>query len=309
MQQAREAARRAQCQNNLKQLGLALHNYHDTFSVFPPGYMDGFAGSGQDGGWSWQAQILPQLELGNIFDQINFEYHPHGPVGVTDPDGRNMLATATPLAAFSCPSDPKPETDAIHETGDASYQAALATSSYCGVLGPFDPAPCTNSGGGGNGGPPSRRMIGLFTINQCRSMGDMTDGTSNVLVVGEVTWGTGPGETTNNFLYGSVRPSGQANCNGLTPNHPERTSAYNHLRSTRQKINAPIGTDWRNFASRHTGGAQFLLGDGSVRFISENINNTVAPWGGPNGYQANPRNIGTYQRLGAINDGLVVGEF
>ena len=298
VQQAREAARRSQCKNNLKQIGLALHNYHDTFTLFPPGYIDGGVHP-RDGGWSWQAQILPQLELGNIFDSLNYNLPPHGPTAIA---GTNGNFTREPVAVFSCPSDPKPETDRMHGSGAASFQEEYATSSYCGVIGAFEPShACAN-----DGGPPRNRLTGLFTINKCRSMGDIVDGTSNVLVVGEVTWGTEDGASTNNFIYGSVKMGGEADCSNISATG---CSPYTGMRATREKINAPVNNDWRNFHSRHTGGAQFLLGDGSVRFISENINNTVAPFGGANGYQANPRNIGTYQRLGSINDGLVAGEF
>lgn len=301
VQQAREAARRSSCQNNLKQLGLALHNYHDTYNLFPMGYVDVPALiGGNNGGWSWQAQILPQLEQGNISNSISFNLRPHGPAAIA---GTNSAFTSKPLAVFSCPSDPKPPTSPIHNTGSASYQAELATSSYCGVLGPFDAVGCAGSGAART---PQARHIGMFTTNTCRTMGSLSDGTSNTIVVGEVTWGPELGESENQYLYGSVKANGEADCSNAANNGAKGSSVYSHMRSTKAKINAPVTQDQRNFHSRHTGGAQFLLGDGSVRFLSENINHTNADWAD---YQANAASLGTYQRLSAINDGQVTGEF
>lgn len=302
VQQAREAARRSSCQNNLKQIGLALHNYHDTFNVFPMGYID-VGTDGQDGGWSWQAQILPQLEQGNIFDKIDMRYHPHGtPGSVSDPGGLNNAAVETPLDVFSCPSDPKPKTDPIHASGSPGHHPRMATSSYCGVSSMFDLRNCNN-----DGGPPYKRHTGLFTTNKCHAMRDMIDGTSNTIVVGEVTWGKSAqaGESENQFLYGTVRQTGVADCSN-TANIG--SSPFSHLRCTKFKINAANtqAREAKSFHSRHTGGAQFLLGDGSVRFLSESIHHTNSNHAA---YVADPSSIGTYQRLSSMNDGQVVNDF
>jgi len=304
VQQAREAARRSSCQNNLKQLGLAIHNYHDTYNLFPMGYIDNPALiGGNNGGWSWQAMILPQLEQGNL--QFNFAYRPHGPAGsISDPAGVNTQLIATPQPVFSCPSDDKPKNEPIHNSGSAAYQANMATSSYCGVIGPFDANGCAPAGAART---VQARHIGPFTINTCRKMGSVSDGLSNTMFVGEVAWGTELGaESENQYLYGSVKANGEADCS----NDPGTTgsSPYSHLRAAKDKINAVTTQkrESRSFHSRHTGGAQFLLGDGSVRFISENINHTQADFAD---YQADKKAIGTYQRLAAINDGQVTGDF
>ena len=229
VQQAREAARRSSCQNNLKQIGLALHNYHDTFNLFPMGYIDVVALSGgNNGGWSWQAQILPQLEQGNIFEQIDFRYRPHG-IGISGPGDINHLMVQTPLPVFSCPSDPKEPTDSIHNTGSVGRHDNLATSSYCGVIGPFDAAACNAARA------PMGRHIGMFVANNCRKMGNLIDGTSNTIAVGEVTWGGGEGESANQHLYGTVKANGEADCNNTGQ---VAAGPYGHLRAAKLKINA-----------------------------------------------------------------------
>jgi prepilin-type N-terminal cleavage/methylation domain-containing protein/prepilin-type processing-associated H-X9-DG protein len=300
VQQAREAARRTQCKNNLKQIGLALHNYHDIFGQFPMGYLDTENVSANDGGWSWQTMILPQLDQAPLFNQLDLNYRPHGtPGAISDPAGRNNTGVSTPQTVFSCPSDVKPPTDPIHNSGNTGYHPNLATSSYCGSLGPFDARGCS----GASGPPVDPRHIGLFTTNNTRRLRDLVDGSSNTIAVGEVTWGTGLGESTNQFLYGSVKANGQTDCSntGVTG-----SSVFSHLRSAKEKINAPVNWDYRYFHSRHEGGSHFLLGDGSVRFISENIHHTGV---GNAAYEADPSTLGTYQRLSAINDQQVVGEF
>lgn len=314
VQQAREAARRTQCKNNLKQMGLALHNYHDTFSIFPMGFTDVIPGNTEltNSGWSWMTMILPYVEQGPLYSQFNFATSPYA---LTTPGGQavqNQALVATPLAVFSCPSDTKPAL-AANNAGAAAAGAgtnAIATTSYCGVRGSFNGTFCTNTGTAINFEP---RNNGLLIVNGNRRMRDITDGTSNVLVVGEVRWiplitdinGTANVGSVRQYVYGNVTNAGGAQCtnNGSTNNGPDL-----HLRATHQKLNGPpidASNQHRNFHSRHVGGAQFLLGDGSVRFLSENIDNTAT------GYTAALVNgpYGTYQRLGAINDGQVVGEF
>src|SRR5271166_430496 len=104
VQSAREAARRMQCVNNLKQLGIALHNYHDALSIFPPGYIaaskfiDGETDTAP--GWSWASMILPQLEQASLYSSIN--------VYLPIQAGANVTATQTIVGAYLCPSDQLP---------------------------------------------------------------------------------------------------------------------------------------------------------------------------------------------------------
>lgn len=306
VQQAREAARRSQCKNNLKQIGLAIHNYHDISDRIPMGYIDTATvtnATTQDGGWSWSAQILAQLDQANLFNQFDFRFHPHGKLAN---EAGNTLAGTTPLSVFSCPSDIKPNT---RKSGSSDPNAtstangvvdAVATTSYVGNSGPFNANFCDQS----SPGYQSVRSVGAFRVNLSLRFRDFTDGLSNTLLVGETHWN----QTRNNLLYGSVQNGGGADCTDLSE---FRTNPYNHLRSTNTFLNATAAQYpvkyFTAFASMHTGGAHFLMGDGSVRFITQSIQNTSTNFNDP-GVTANGP-YGLYQQLSAIADGQVVGEF
>ncbi len=311
VQAAREAARRSQCQNNLKQIGLALHNYHDSNRKFPAGWVDLTPGNGIDapiprppgetaGGWSWSAIILPYFEQSALFDELNLRYHPYGTGG--DPAGNNLRAVAKSLPSFNCPSDGVKTAFLANNAGNPNGTANLATTSYCGCNGPFDGQICDNTTT-----PPSShpRNIGLLVMNKERRFNDVLDGTSNVVAVGEVSFN--PGQPNRNFLLGNITTGGGPLCTNLGAN---QNGPYNHLRSTRKKLNGPVvgGDVHRAFHSWHPGGAQFCLADGSVRFLSENIAHTNTNYSNAqslNGIDvANGGVFAVYQRLGGISDGL-----
>ncbi|HWL08492.1 MAG TPA: DUF1559 domain-containing protein [Planctomicrobium sp.] len=308
VQQAREAARRSECRNNLKQIGLAIHNYHDIYNLTPIGYIDTNgstttnAGT-QDGGWSWAAQILPQLDQTALFSKFDFRFHPHGKL---PPEEQNTIASATSLAVFSCPSDTKPRT---RKSGSSDPNAtstangivdAVATSSYVGNSGPFNAQFCNQS----NPAYQSDRSVGAFRVNIGLRFRDFTDGLSNTMLVGETQWT----QTRNNLLYGSLKNAGGADCTDLDE---YQTCPYNHVRSTNTFMNAtktayPVKYHTA-FGSPHTGGVLFLMGDGSVRFISESIENTSTNFTDAGVTVNGP--YGLYQRLSAIADGQLLGEF
>jgi prepilin-type N-terminal cleavage/methylation domain-containing protein len=309
VQAAREAARRTQCKNNLKQIGLALHNYHDTFNKFPMGFIDTKVGNTAqlDGGWSWAAMLLAHLEQAPLYQTIQFQFHPYGTgSGPGSPNNPNTRACATPLAVFNCPSDGENPKTVANNGANPNGTQALAVSSYMGSIGAFDGDTCDDTTS-----PPNilvpKRNNGLLIVNQCHDFGKISDGTSNVFAVGEVQFeptNTPAGvESDRQFILGNITTGGGPNCNQVGNN---QNGAFNHLRSTRKKMNG-TQQQWRAFHSDHTGGAQFLLGDGSVRFVSENIQHTETNAG------TNDANIngpyGLYQRLAAINDGQVVSEF
>lgn len=248
VQQAREAARRSQCKNNMKQIGLALHNYHDIANGLPQGWI-GINASGQpfvDGGngWGWAARILPQMDQAPLYNTLNFS------LPMTDPAHANARTTTLPI--YRCPSDVGPQVWTITDSGGAAL-AQLATANYVGVFGISDVDPCA-------GQPAPFRCVGegAFFHNSFIRLADFIDGTSNTFLTGEhksseiddwhSTWlGVVP-----NGDDAFVRILGTAD---HTPNHPA-----NHI---------------DDFSSHHVGGAHFLMGDGAVRFVSTNISDVV----------------------------------
>jgi prepilin-type N-terminal cleavage/methylation domain-containing protein/prepilin-type processing-associated H-X9-DG protein len=307
VQQAREAARRTSCRNNLKQLGLALHNYHDNFNRFPAAYVDTVWGNApvRDGGWAWGAAILPQIDQAPLFTSIDFNFYPAGTVGTITTQA-NINACAVPLPGFQCPSDVRPKNRAIN-AGTAGGHDNMAITSYCGVSGAFDGQSCAQNGTLVETGV---RNNGLLAVNSFRKIAEVTDGTSNVMLVGEVSYR--PSQTISGTAYGSDRQfilGSQVTTGGtLCGNNAVGTNgAWLHMRSPRKKLNGPLvgGDLHRAFHSYHTGGAHFLFCDGSVRFISENIDHSGTNFSGTN--ENGP--YGIYQRLGAMNDGQLTGDF
>ncbi|WP_010587533.1 DUF1559 domain-containing protein [Schlesneria paludicola] len=318
VQQAREAARRTQCKNNLKQIGLALHNYHDVYQVFPMGFTDTVMGNSETigDGWAWSVFLLPQLDQGSLYNQFDFSKTPYSCVTCgTIPTG-NQALIATSLPAFRCPSDVGPSVISNNPGNAAAGKGtnAVALSNYMASAGPFDGKPCVASATDATIPVSEVRNIGLFRINTSLGFRDITDGTSNVLAVGEVRYIANGTDTTGStygssrqFIYGNVTTGGGPLCSN---NGPGNNGLHLHARWTREKINPPLlsanNVD-RAFHSLHTGGAQFLIADGSVRFISDSINHTNTD------YVASPSNLsgpyGTYQQLSGVNDGQVISDF
>jgi prepilin-type N-terminal cleavage/methylation domain-containing protein/prepilin-type processing-associated H-X9-DG protein len=272
VQQAREAARRTQCKNNLRQLGLALHNYLDAFNTFPSGWIgveDGIQTAHEGiNGAGWGTMILPQIEQSSLYNQFNPQ------VAIEDP--LNDVFRLNTLAVFRCPSDPQPERFVIEEEGSpGTVICELPIANYVGAFGTVELDGCENPPGTppvlGNG-----QCVGdgTFYHNSRVLIRDFVDGTSNTFFVGErktnVTLGwystwvgrVAEGEEAFQRVLGSL---------DHTPNHPD--------------------THFDDFSSQHEGGAHFVLADGHVRFVSENID----------------RN--TYQAVGTIKGGEVLGEF
>src|SRR6266436_5022135 len=170
VQQAREAARRTQCKNNLKQIGLALQNYHGDFLRFPPGYVSNFDASGNDTGpgWGWGAMILPQLEQQNLQNSIDFKQ----PIEAA----ANAAPRIAPLPAYLCPSDSvRPAWPAVTRDPIGNPTATIcdvASADYVAVFGISEP---------GIDGE------GVFFRDSGIGLKDIRDGASSTLLVGERT--------------------------------------------------------------------------------------------------------------------------
>ncbi|MEW4488781.1 DUF1559 domain-containing protein [Thalassoglobus sp. JC818] len=316
VQQAREAARRTQCKNNLKQFGLAMHNYHDVYKMFPIGhqYWGSFNGDpdvnpkrgGSAYGWGWA--LLPFMDQGPLFNlfwaEQQIAWDQPGPNQQAGQENVTLCQTVLPM--FSCPSDTKPTNQnhgQIPSSATSSYQGnASAYNGYHGNNVTANNIPRRRNGifRRNNGGPPSR-------------IRDITDGTSNTIAVAETRWGMQTNGLNTSRIYG-----GQGGQNPLTGAEGATNCVL---------VSGEWAMNWlqiegntqpnRTAGSMHVGGAQFLFCDGTVRFLSENIEHTATPWINLNSayrtedIASNPNApfFGTYQKLFARNDGAVIGEF
>jgi prepilin-type N-terminal cleavage/methylation domain-containing protein/prepilin-type processing-associated H-X9-DG protein len=247
VQAAREAARRASCTNNLKQIGLALHNYHGTHEVLPPGYIyqKGYA----VGGFGWASMVLPHLEQTPLFNSINF--------GLPAWSAADSTACVSVLSSYQCPSDYTATTGFLQREG-----FRYARSSYVACFGPadLDVTPEDDKG--------------MFRRNNRVRFADATDGLSLTLLAGERTNAVylAVVGSANHFDLETVWP-------GAIKENPDDDHGHTTLFQSLSLINSPNFDD-RSAMSYHTGGSNYLFGDGSVKFLKLSIN------------------IGIYQALG-----------
>jgi prepilin-type N-terminal cleavage/methylation domain-containing protein len=339
VQQAREAARRTQCKNHMKQLGLALHNYHDTHMRFPPGFIDSCMppqsppiianragctpiGGGNNpgfwvpsGGLSWSMFIMPFMDQGNLYARFEPERPPF-PFVVSALDLTNPALPlkpghylATPLTTFRCPSDtgaqlsetrgvcvdflrlPAPLTAAIGEQARSNYVGNYGVSDTCFFYTQGD---------------------GAFGINTNFDIGDFSDGTSNTFLAGErhsqdghnaAIWGWSP-RSAGGTAYFDSGPSAVLGTTMVLLN-----------KGTVNLSGTPLYFPTLGFSSLHVGGAHFLLGDGSVQFISENLE-SIPPVIPPQlcaldspGGAYDKSLMGVFQHLSMRNDAQVIGGF
>ncbi|MCA9195743.1 MAG: DUF1559 domain-containing protein [Planctomycetales bacterium] len=297
VQAAREAARRMQCSNNLKQIGLAMHNYASAHKKFPPGWLffdPRMSGRGDRAnrlpGWGWQTQILPFIEQGNLFSRISFDGR-----GLWEAPNNQVINQTFSLQL--CPSSGDP-THIVLGPDTLPVQPGIAASNYLGVAGAFVQSAYYDQ--------PEGRKNGMMIEDKSMKFGDIIDGTSNTLLVGEVALsGSGKNFDTDGFLwdpkwYGSLQTRG-----GLArADAPESV-----VRSGEFRMNPPMvasdNVKRNSFKSRHSGGAQFALADGSVHFLAETIDHTQTSWAAVNNNTVPWQQVGTFQRLCSRNDGQV----
>lgn len=283
VQQAREAARRTQCKNNLKQIGLALHNYHDTFLTLPPGEIRGK-------NVSTHPLILPYLEQGNVAALFDFKvliYHPN-----------NYAATTQNLPVFQCPT----ENSSGYVTWPSGSSTQAGKTNYVQNLGLS--AIYWETGANARPGTP------VFIAGRGFRFGDITDGLSNTALFAEIKRGHGAGTTGGSgigpghpedysapvivagALYSIKNPYDPAQCNISTTSQPRTRGRgnqfyrgltlytfYNHTLTPNSKFRDCVNSNWAegHLAARsyHPGGAHVLLGDGAVRFGNESLSETV----------------------------------
>ncbi len=245
VQAAREAARRAQCSNNLKQLGLGMHNYHDTYKIFPfPGMIANQLG--------WTSSILPYIEQSAIADQMNYNAGPYS-------HPSKLQFAANKIDAFICPSAIDQKTKYSSEDWPDGSGDLVYTVHYCGILGPIGLIPGTQSRyqEGGRTQPfGGYAETGILWQYSCR-LADVKDGTSNTYMFGELSWGGN--SKYRAWVRGKYGDS--------------RGTLYLITKSLEYPVNSKNETKWNSVAmgSEHPGGAQFGMADGSCRFVSETI--------------------------------------
>lgn len=299
VQQAREAARRTQCKNNLKQLGIALHNYHDAHSTFPPNLVPGGTNYKYSAGnWGVLAYLSPFLEQTPVYNLMNLNAPTYGPVGaitgIFDPN--NRLAAEIMIPLFLCP------TDRGVSLGPGYAVNALAPANYVANLGSGIK---TTPAGDRHGSPYD--ADGVFFADSRVRIGDIADGTSNTAAMSESLLGDGaekaagstpPADIQRVYAYLTTFPSSMSDSACAAPtfwNNDRRrqflwfsgeirNASYNHYYTPNAKTWDCItnafalgytGIGWKAARSAHVGGVNLLLADGSVRFAGENVDRTV----------------------------------
>jgi prepilin-type N-terminal cleavage/methylation domain-containing protein/prepilin-type processing-associated H-X9-DG protein len=276
VQQAREAARQSQCKNNLKQLGLAMHNYHEALNVFPPGYVQTPTLAQNEA--TWVVFLFPYLEQTNLYNKADFSAC-WGCIG--GPTSPNYEISSKTLPFMTCPTNaPGPNILGVYARG--SYAA-------CNGIGPLNSPPgiaVTTTPRGGTG---------AFDANTRICAADFQDGMSNTVILDELNVVS---ESNTDFRGVMFYPEGPFSHHNYTPN----SSAPDQMRSgwCSPTVFPPcIGTYsaynnrslLQSARSRHVGGVNCALADGSVRFVTDHVN------------------LQTWQDLSTLNDRRPIGEF
>jgi prepilin-type N-terminal cleavage/methylation domain-containing protein/prepilin-type processing-associated H-X9-DG protein len=291
VQAAREAARRISCTNNIKQIGLAMHNYHSANNVFPEQNWyqyyttDALSPIPNGNGWahagSYILLLLPYFEQSQIYNTINFSYHPF--------QVQNNTISGTQVSALLCPSDGAAATKVNFPVGGDDFGGGygpqpygynIAHNSYACNAGYFNPYPAggpTNNGvlTDSNAAAEIAQGNGLFDFGKCYGINDCTDGTSNTLAIGEHCYGflnVAAGDNLQWYWWHSGA-YGDSAFNTIVP--------VNYLKKNNTNYQNQPGGGSRalgGLSSQHPGGVQAGMADGSVRFLKDTTNSwTVAP--------------------------------
>ena len=307
VQQAREAARRSQCQNNLKQLGLALHNYHETYNRFPAesvwAYTPPGASVKQARNYTWITMLLPNLDQAPLYNSINFSLPLWGQM-----DSTGTLIVSRQLPVLTCPTDANATSGGFQGMGITCYSGAEGYDWWTRNADPLG---------------------GVFTLNYSTKIADISDGTSNTIAIGEtcssgykngghLRCGSGiprKGLGESVFHPAFVSPP-FSDSQGSSGNKWPSPDGLNNPQTSWQWWKAApyaykptylhcfgLNAEWPGASSLHTGGAQFLMADGSVRFLSSNIN---YPGENTNGWVGG---AGVWGALNTMKGSEIVGNY
>ena len=259
VQQAREAARRTQCKNNLKQIGLAIHNYHDVYTTFPTVNCGGVRNSSLSG-TSFFASILPMIDNASIYKQYDFNR------GNRDPENQEAVGQVLPF--YLCPSSPLrrsvPSCDGDGGRAPGNYAACIGSKDF-NQYWSFMRLPRPNLDG-----------AFVYTDSQPGRTGfrDILDGTSSTLMIGETAYNLPDYTFRSGDCAGQSRYSFTYWANPF-PGSTAATTEYD-FNPHDIKDDGVFDPNWtRSFRSDHVGGVQFTFSDGSVQFVSENIDSEL----------------------------------
>ncbi|MBI1247985.1 DUF1559 domain-containing protein [bacterium] len=269
VQQAREAARRMQCANNLKQMGLACHNYLDTYGALPPGSFYKLK-SGQWDSHGWAVAILPFIEQNNLYEGYNFSIAPLAT--------QHQNIRRTVVDGYICPSF-----SGASKNSSSSLYSDGGLLTYQGIGGVYFNDPNLDHDLPGNAGYGMITSNGVFRVNGSRKAADVTDGLSNTLMIGDYTHRDRTGG--NSGYPGNVRVWIVSTTNLVKGAFYNMKIIYQDTINSRRDRNDGIAFNHLPYTSMHPGGANFVAADGSVHFLPETINFDV------------------YRSLGTINGG------
>ena len=245
VQSARESARRSECRNNLKQFGIALHNYAETYRVLPPGYLYKPGPNGNEMGFGWGALILPMLEQ----KQVSREFNWNAPIW----DNSNMVPRMRHLPVFLCPTDPVSAEQFV--AMGSSPQELYAMACYVANFGPPDLD------------ANQEQRDGVFSRNSSTRLSQVTDGLSQTLFVGERVNGLFRGSVAH-----GVHITYETTWSAAVREFSDPTDDHGHM-VLFQTGHTPndSGSDDRDVSSSHITATQFLMGDGRVTSLSQHM--------------------------------------
>ncbi|WP_437192744.1 DUF1559 family PulG-like putative transporter [Planctomicrobium sp. SH527] len=308
VQQAREAARRSQCKNNMKQIGLALHNYHDVYNLLPAGSLGPTVHqtSGIKNSINWRVSILPYLEQSTVYNQLNFSASFAAGRTAADAYQGNRVLSGLVVDAFRCPSSALPTfpTDYTNRDGEniLFYNPGQGMGiHYIAISGAAPNFSWTQTTGYVDCGGGWSCSTGAMPVNMSFGFSRLTDGLSNTILIAEQSGLVDGEDLTSNYyggwhgarrLYDINSPSCQSG--GTRDSWQAGVTCVRWLPNSSMIHKASSGRPYNNntiLNSFHTGGIHVVLGDGSVRFVSDNVD------------------FQTFKKLAMKDDGQVIGEY